>query len=643
MAKSDEVGFFEQHVEKIVLGVCILAFVVVLYGWVLNSPREIEVVTGMGKETVTPAEVDSRLAEAAKRVWDLYRKARRPEQDIPDYVTLYEGLARDPFPPDIGPMDNYGPPGPRIDRPTTPTRKSVTLAEIEAVTPAPGKPLAAGRWEVARLEPAEDRAACHVVAEYSQRKLEREWNKVLRATTVTPQLVVVAVEAEVQERQSDGTWGPERTVNTVRRATIVDQRTGQPIPAPTIPAFDGSNEQQVQQAIEQLYGTGWQEEILQPAYWELYWPEGHAADLEYWLSWRIHLPETSVSALAEQEVPAAEPREPYRRRPAMPPEREPGRRYRPEVEEDEYIPPDFLKRQRRSGQAAPPHRPTGVVASGRPAYEDEELPPGWRPGQRPPRRPPRRTEPVPRKTATPIVRPPVEQKLPEVPKATPVPSLSAQMAGGTILVWFHDHSLVGGRAYRYRLRLVLLNPLLMRTGDVKKGHEEDARKPTMATPWSPWSDAVRVAQAHRFFVTGAAANLGNVRVSVFSRKLGQRVTSSFNIRPGEPIGGTEELSVVNPITGQVEKKQTDFSTGAVAVELDFGKEVPIRGGAVRAARTKTVEMLYLDAEGRLQSRLRSIDEVSSEYRKLRDEARRTEQAVRRAQQLAAQGLGVPGR
>jgi hypothetical protein len=66
----------------------------------------------------------------------------------------------------------------------------------------------------------------------------------------------------------------------------------------------------------------------------------------------------------------------------------------------------------------------------------------------------------------------------------------------------------------------------------------------------------------------------------------------------------------------------DFSTGAVLVAIDFNR--PIQAGTITR---RTVEVLYLDREGRLRTRTRAADDASERMKQLEIEASQAEAAV----------------
>lgn len=75
------------------------------------------------------------------------------------------------------------------------------------------------------------------------------------------------------------------------------------------------------------------------------------------------------------------------------------------------------------------------------------------------------------------------------------------LANPSIRIWTHDLSAEPGEVYRYRVRVVINNPLYGRSGT---GDEASTKIPVAYGEWSEWTDAVLVMPSDVFFVTGAS-------------------------------------------------------------------------------------------------------------------------------------------
>jgi hypothetical protein len=187
------------------------------------------------------------------------------------------------------------------------------------------------------------------------------------------------------------------------------------------------------------------------------------------------------------------------------------------------------------------------------------------------------------------------------------------------------------------VRLVLVNPLLTYDDQVAEDSSQDAVTPFVRGPWSEWFKVAAIPRTTRFFVTGSFAGREQLTVNVFTKSLGQWVMHKFKVSAGEAVGGGLSKTVVNPITGQPVGMDVDFSTGAVAIEIDFNREILSGSGRFR----KTQELFYLDERGRLESQIRVLDLDRDDPR--RQEYERLLERVRLAAEVAAGGGGEFGR
>lgn len=211
------------------------------------------------------------------------------------------------------------------------------------------------------------------------------------------------------------------------------------------------------------------------------------------------------------------------------------------------------------------------------------------------------------------------------PVLVSIPTLQEQLdnPAGILEVWFHDAMLKEGMIYSYRLRLVLVSPLLGRFKDV--ANKDDAMVRTLKTPWSSWSESVKVKHPSEFFLVGSAPQMGTVEVEVFTQRWGQRVSQRFTVGPGEPIGGDEQKDLLRLDSGEITRTTVSFRTGAIAVSFDFKKRQRVPG--TDFFRTTTTELLYLDAAGKLRTRTRFADESSPRYKELLNEVRQAAGSV----------------
>jgi len=191
---------------------------------------------------------------------------------------------------------------------------------------------------------------------------------------------------------------------------------------------------------------------------------------------------------------------------------------------------------------------------------------------------------------------------PAAPAAPVAPAAAADV--GVLKLWFHDTKVTVQQRYRYRVRLVFVNPMLTRDDVVYKGTPQDAAVPSINSKWSQWLGAEAIPRTTRFFVVSAlvAGAKKDLKCAVFTRSLGQRVMHKFTVVPGRVIGGVKTKDVRNPATGQIVKTEVDFSTGAIVVHIDFSKKIINRLG-----RTEETQELICLENGKLVPHIRVLD------------------------------------
>jgi len=602
MAKTDSLGLLEQHVEKGVLAVCGLLLLYALVHWLLSAPGRSEVpLVGTDMERVRPAKVDAKLLDAAQRF-----EKRDPHVDLPPlppYVERIQSLRRHPFPDGLA-TNNWGRPRPYADGPRGgpgPTER-VRLTELAEAIPAPSVKRAAGFVELLNRSQDIEVTAFHVMLEFARGKLQRRWIEKLRSADIQELSVVVArMDVERKEVLDDGTYGPVEKVLLVSKPTLDEDN--EVIPEIEIPKYTGSNAEDVRGAVRELGSAQAQERVLRPDYWQVW-----SGDQRGWVDYEDLMPWGAKDVV--RPAVAARPRPKPKPRPTLPPRRVtpgPGRGPGPLPGEG------------------------GVIRGGRPRTTRQPLPGegGARRGGRQPtrgRRPTRgRSGPGVRPTPAPKPEPVVKEPAAE------------EVVEGIQRLLFHDTSAAIQRSYAYRARLFLVNPLLTYDDQVAEDSSQDALRPFVPSPWSEWFKVAAIPRTTQFFVTGAFAGREQLTVNVFSKSLGQPVMHKFKVSVGEVIGGFLRKTVMNPITRQPVGRDVNFATGAVAIEIDFDREILSGSGRFR----KTQELFYLGDRGRLKSQVRVLDLD-------RDDPRRRQydlllERVRLAAEVAAGGGGEFGR
>jgi hypothetical protein len=653
MAKGEGSSIIEAHIEKAVLGVCVLLLIVAAARWIPSSPRRIPVPEGTGSRMVdvSPGEADEKIVEAAKRMEDRHERQAPPSGKIPAELEAYaaglETLSRGWTAQRARVALTLPTPEVKLAGDGTEMREGpikVRLSQIETATPAPGRPMVRAERELPQA-PGElaDVDIARGVAIFSLNDTLEAWKKTLEGQFLVHQVDVVDVEVQVQEITPGQDWAQAsaRAVKPVL-LPISFGRSGTQgeVKLPIrIPSYDGKNVQQVMSALRLVYEL--QESILQPTYWPVYGADGA------WRDWRWHLPQEPLKELGAQEVeslpmdgspivrrsqspmgPAGAPATPARpgRRaaPGAPPRTGQDAAAEAERMAREMMMPGMPGMPAMPGMASP-RTPRGVRRRGRTTGGRGGMP----------------TPPVPGMPGMPgmpgvpgmpgTMAPQTDVDAEPAEKTYEVPPFDRQLADGRVLVWFHDQSIRPGRSYRYRIRLKLRNPLLLHERDLAASARDDGLTTSLNSPWSEWSKPVRVNTATEFFLAGSGGTgLGRgdssdakVRIEVFTRSLGQVVKHTFLAGKGEAIGNSKSKKLFNPAwDGRGEdtiERDVDFSTGATIVDVDTDKKV-MRNGIPRAS----VEMVFLDDAGELHTcivaqHMPPESEVYRRYRELSDE------------------------
>ena len=624
-------NLIEQHIEKIVLGVCFLLLVYVLIGWVLDSPRTFEAPDATGRtQPVPPDQVDQKIEQAAQTIFKKWQDAKaseiEPDRSLQEIAELQIVVPLR----DLEYLTTHAAPGVPDPTPQPIVIDKPDVAAFYAKLPGPAKPKVNLQRELPLLEPLNDAVVAHVIGTFPYGDWDSGWKTALRSSIVRPSFYILAVRAEVREKTPQGWISPPRPIKASAAPLTAQDNSLIRIPEdlPKLPDYDERNPKVFEEALEAM--VGWERYILQPDFYDIWWP-GHG-----WVSWQHNRPHLSVPEFdegAETAPEGAAPRVPAA--PAAPavPRVVPRAAPRAPMMEPPMYDPIMRPMPSTPRGAAPTPRPAGSSgAAPRPAggarvpMQDTPTPRaptaagrGMDPyrGMMPPvgpdmmPRPPaaaRKTAPV--APAAPRPGQPVEEVSP-LPEVQVFPSLDMQKRLGQVVVYFHDASLKSRTTYQFRFQLEVYNPLYMWTNELKKEDADFAKKKTLLTPFSEWSDPVSVVQPIEFFMTGSNETENRVKVAVFAHHLGQYIKQDFNLSEGRPIGELRKVELNNPAKGSKEKREVDFTSGAVAIEFRFN--VPyVRKNLAQ----QTVQMVYLDQDGQIKTRLLAIDRDSPRKKQL---------------------------
>ncbi len=585
----NEPGFIQKHVEKIVMAVCLVVLLVSVVHFGMGTPRKIE----LDSQEVSPSEVDRILYEKAERVNERIEDFTLPEEEPPAFLATLKELQQAPLQgielarATFGAPEAIGIGGAQEEQPELPT-----LADVQEAIPAPPQPKSWAGIEIVdrEAEALSEEPVWRAGLLYDWRELNESWTQAMRGTIIVPTVVCVGYELEIEVRKPDGTWEPAPGVKPVRKTQAA---------IPKIPAYDpqADNAEAVRRAIATFYvdNYAWVDYALHPQWWPIYTDEGPA-------EWSLHFPlEVYETFDDKQAMTGGAPSGLYE--PPLPPM------------EGAYEPPPTVDgsetRTRRSTSRRPRTTDDDNINYGpsEPTYGPPSGPPS-RPARTAPTRTTRREEQENDGDGT--------FELPTMP------TLDEQIDAGVWLSWFHTNQIEFNREYRCRMRLTFVNPLLTYPQEVDAEHKEDANVPTVQTPWSPWSDPVRVEQLREFYITGDNPSLNTVTVTIFTTSLGQPVMQRFSgITPGTIIGETAKVNVYNPKTEAVEEREVDFATGAIAMEFDFENRVETASGIER----RDTAMVFYNNTGHLHRRSMYSDSQDSRYQQLLADAERAAEMI----------------
>jgi hypothetical protein len=585
----NEPGFIQKHIEKIVMAVCLIVLLVSVVHFGMGTPRKIE----LDSQDVSPSDVDRILYEKAEAVNNRIEKFTLEEQAPPNFLATLNELQQAPLQGVQLVRAVFGAPkatgigGIREEQPELPT-----LADVQAAMPAPPQPKSWAGIEIVdrEAEALSEEPVWRAGLLYDWRELNESWTQAMRGTIIVPTVVCVGYELEIEVRKPDGTWEPAPGVKPVRQTQAA---------IPKIPAYDpqADNAQAVRQAIATFYADNyaWVDFALHPKWWPIYTDEGPA-------EWTLHFPYEVYEAFNDKQALAdGTPSGLYM--PPLPPQ-------------DAYEPPPTVDpSETRSRRSPSPRRTTddddiNYGPSG-PTYGPSE------PSYGPP------TSPRPERRSTPTRQTRRDDDVAEGFEVPTMPTLDEQIDMGVWLAWFHTNQVEFNREYRCRMRLTFVNPLLTYPQEVDAEHKEDANVPTVQTPWSPWSDPVRVEQLREFYITGDNPSLNSVTVTIFTTSLGQPVMQRFSgIKPGTVIGEMAKVDVYNPKTQAVEEREVDFTTGAIAMDFDFENRVESASGIER----RDTAMVFYNYDGQINRRSMYSDSKDTRYQQLLADA---EQAASR--------------
>ncbi len=179
------------------------------------------------------------------------------------------------------------------------------------------------------------------------------------------------------------------------------------------------------------------------------------------------------------------------------------------------------------------------------------------------------------------------------------------LGGAHVDLWVNDLFVAAGKTYRYRLRVVLTNPLYLKADAKSNKHYNNF---TMASQWTEWGKPVTIERMRHFFIANAAPN-GQARVDVWRFYQGAWLNHEFPVRAGDPVGGPINMKLVPG-----EDTPVDFFSGAYVVDMDLLTTPPLKVGD---PPKKTTRVLFM-VDGELTSRRLDLDKTDPKIKELKD-------------------------
>lgn len=233
----------------------------------------------------------------------------------------------------------------------------------------------------------------------------------------------------------------------------------------------------------------------------------------------------------------------------------------------------------------------------------------------------------------------IEKQLGDAPSAGAKKAAPSFASMDEAVVWGHDLEVKPGGTYRYRCVARIYNPLFGKGNQLVKEQAANAAAFVVATEKSPWSIDVTVSPRVRFFVTRAtvgdgALQAGTAQVEVYRFVEGRWRRSEVLVQPGDRIGRVDSRP-----TG----KDIDFATQFFLVDIVEDLEAKGKSGSERRPGMAVVRSIDGD-EMQVRAPVRELDDA--ERRRLREQLDTTPADGKPVDGKAAdgkpQGGGKPG-
>lgn len=166
----------------------------------------------------------------------------------------------------------------------------------------------------------------------------------------------------------------------------------------------------------------------------------------------------------------------------------------------------------------------------------------------------------------------------------PTAAVKGLLENPALRVWWHDITARPGSTYRYRLAVGLYNPFFGRESRLAEAQQHLAASPIVLSEWTAWSEPVRVTPPQQFFAISGIYNDQiddrSASFEIYSFTQGVHRVVAVTCRPGEPIGEMRTIPAAEPGgAGQ----EVEFATGAALLDV-----IQIDGGSTLNQRVRVV-------------------------------------------------------
>ncbi|MFM7260597.1 MAG: hypothetical protein ACKO3W_08335 [bacterium] len=147
-----------------------------------------------------------------------------------------------------------------------------------------------------------------------------------------------------------------------------------------------------------------------------------------------------------------------------------------------------------------------------------------------------------------------------------------------LVIWAHDLGVAAGKTYRYRAVVKTYNPFFTYMGVLEDSQKDLAKPFTMSTPISGWSESITVQPRVAFFVTDAVPaegrlGVGQASVEIYTYRDGERRMERVTLQPGDAITsasadaqGVTSYFIVDVVADPtIERGGTDRRPSAIVV------------------------------------------------------------------------------